>query len=215
MDNLLIIYRISGWTINLMLIFVAYSGIKNKNLWKGRYLFIAIYFCWVAFTNFSAGILALFNFNNLFFTHLPLSFVLKAMYLKGEHKQQKVHYFTYVCIVIFIIAQLYKTFDAEGYKSMNVFGAYSGYPFFMIYTVWNLTTMFREKPSSQNLRQNPDFWFTATMFAFAFVSLVSTVLDETSYANSSDNVLYVLFSAENLINAILYIGYYRGIKLMR
>lgn len=215
MDIPLIIYRISGWTHSLVNIFIAYTAIKCKNLWQGRHMFIGAYMCWLAIANLTSGITALFNINNLFIEHIPVSFVLKALYLKGQHKSQKVHYFTYLSIIIYVFAQIYKAFDHEGYKQMNALGAYSGYPFIIIYTVWNLTILFREKPASQILRKNADFWFTATMFCLAFFSLVSTILDDISYVANSNMVLYVLFISENFINSFLFYGYYRGIKLLR
>lgn len=212
----LILYRISGWTNNVVTIWVAYAAIKSKKIWKGRYLFLAINFMYSALIELFSSITALLNFNNLFLDYLyvPAAFALKTLYLNGEHKSKKGLRFTYLVIVLFALAQAYKALNAEGYKEYNAIGAYGSTAFLLTYSLFNLTFLFKERIYQQKLRLNPNFWFTATIFCRSFLGLIMTFLDATSYVASSEMVLYVLFISENFIKAVFYFGYYRGIKLL-
>jgi hypothetical protein len=216
MKTPLLIYRISGWTINLVTILLAFVAIKTPKLWEGKYIFLGIWFVALAITELASSITALYSINNLFLDYIygSISFSMKSIYLSRQHKSKVIHWFGYFSAFVFIGMQLFKAFDKEGYKSLNTLGAFSGTTFFLIFTVFNLTILFLERNANRKLRNNPDFWFTATMFCFAFLGLIITVIADTSYAAQSEMVLYVLYISENFIKSILYYGYYRGIKLL-
>ncbi len=213
----LILYRISGWTNNVVTIFLVYTAIKCKEMWRGRYLFLGVSFVYLALLELISSVTAIFNINNLFLDHLyvPVAFILKTLYLNGEHQSKKVHYVTYLIILIFILLQIYVAFDGAGYKKFNAVGSYGSELFFLIYSFFNLTKLFREKNYATKLRLNPNFWFTITIFCRAGFGFVTSILDELSYEANNDTVLFVLFTSENFIKAGLYFGYFRGIKLLK
>ncbi len=213
----LILYRISGWTNNVVTIFLVFTAIKSKEMWRGRYLHLAVNFVYLALLELISSVTAIFNINNLFLDHLyvPVAFILKTFYLNGEYQFKKVHYFTYLIIFIFVLLQIYVAFDGAGYKKFNAVGSYGSELFFVIYSFFNLTKLFREKTYTKKLRLNPNFWFTMTIFCRAGFGFVTSILDELSYEANNDMVLFVLFTSENFIKAGLYFGYFRGIKLLR
>lgn len=213
----LILYRISSWTNNLVTLFLVYTAIKCKEMWRGRYLFLALNFVYLALLELISSVTAIFNINNLFLDHLyvPIAFILKTLYLNGEHKSRKVRYVTYLIIFIFVLLQIYVAFNDAGYKKFNAEGSYGSELFFLIYSFMNLTMLFREKTYTKKLRLNPNFWFTMTIFCRAGFGLVTSILDESSYEANNDMVLFVLFTSENFIKSGLYFGYFRGIKLLR
>ena len=213
----LILYRISGWTNNFVTIFLVYIAINCKEMWRGRYLFLAINFVYLALLELISSATAILNINNLFLDHLyvPVAFILKTLYLNHEHPSKKIHYFTYLIIFIFVLLQIYVAYDGAGYKKFNAVGSYGSELFFLSYSFINLTKLFREKTYTKKLRLNPNFWFTMTIFCRAGFGLVTSILDELSYEANNDMVLFVLFTSENFIKAALYFGYFRGMKLLR
>ncbi len=213
----LILYRLSGWTNNFVTIFVVFAAVNCRAMWRNRYVFLAINFVYSAILELFSSITAILNFNNLFLDHLymPAAFALKTLYLNGEHQSKRIHYFSYVAIIGFILLQIFVAFDHSGYKSFNAIGSYCSSLFLIVYSFLNLTKLFKEKNAGKLLRLNPDFWFTATIFCRSVFSFVTAILDESSYEANNELVLYVLFTSENFVKAILYLGYYRGIKLMQ
>jgi hypothetical protein len=213
----LIIYRASGWLITITEISLAIFTLTTKRMWQGKYIFMAIYLCFNAFSDIVSSITAIFFLNNLFISNIvsPLNFTLKALFLREQHRNKYVRLSVIFIIIIFVGINILNSFYLDKFKEINTLGLIINRSFFLIFTVWNLTLMFRNRSNLNKLRQNPDFWFTATMFCFAFMGLMTTILTDVSYAAGSDMVLYVLFISENLIDVGIYWGYYRAIKLLR
>jgi len=213
----LIIYRISGWLVTLTEISLAIFAISTKRMRQGKYLYLAIYLCFNAFSDIISSVTAIFLINNLFLTNIlsPMNFTLKALFLREQHRNQYIRFSVIFIIIVFVGINIINSFYLDKFKEINTLGLIINRSFFLIFTVWNLTMMFKNKGNLNKLRQNPDFWFTATMFCFAFMGLMITILTDVSYAAGSDLVLYVLFISENLIDVAIYWGYYKAIKLLR
>jgi hypothetical protein len=204
----LIIYRISGWLVTITEISLAIFAITTKRMWQGKYLFLAIYLCFNALSDIVSSVTAMLLVNNLFMSNIvsPLNFTLKALFLREQHRNQ---------YIVFVGINIINSFYLDKFKEISTISLIINRSFFLIFTAWNLTLMFKNKGNLNKLRQNPDFWFTATMFCFAFMGLMTTILTDVSYAAGSDLVLYILFISENLIDVGIYYGYYRAIKLLR
>jgi hypothetical protein len=213
----LIIYRVSGWLVTVTEISLAIFAITTKRMWQGKYLFMAIYLCFNALSEIISSVTAVLLVNNLFISNLvsPLNFTLKALFLREQHRNQYVRWGVIFVIIVFVGINIINSFYLDKFKEINTIGLIINRSFFLIFTVWNLTLMFKNRSILNKLRQNPDFWFTATMFCFAFMGLMTTILTDVSYAAGSDMVLYILFISENLIDVGIYWGYYKAIKLLR
>ncbi len=212
----LLIYRISGWTINLTTIFLAFTAIQTKKIWSGKYIFLGIWFVSLAVTELVSSITALFGINNLFLDYLygSISFGMKTLFLSRQYKNKWIHWAAFFTVIVFVGIQIEKSIFKGEYNTFNAFGAYTSTIFFLIFSIINLTFLFKERNPNKKLRSNPDFWFTATIFFFAFLGLAISVIADTSYAAQSEMVLYTLYISENFIKVLLYFGYYRGIKLL-
>jgi hypothetical protein len=212
----LLFYRISGWAIILTIAWLALYTVKTKAMWKGKYLYLGALFWIYAVTNIFSGITALLLINNLFLEHIaaPVSFVLKGLYLREPNKNLWIRNTMLIMITVFVVISIFLTFYKNGYKEISTLSSIISRSFFMIFTVSNLTLLFKNKPEATKLRLSPDFWFTATMLAFAFFGLISSIVVDISYTAGSDNVLYAIFITENLINIFIYCGYFKAIKLL-
>jgi hypothetical protein len=217
MNTPLIIYRISGWLVTITEISLAIFAITTKRMWQGKYLFLAIYLCFNALSDIVSSVTAMLLVNNLFMSNIvsPLNFTLKALFLREQHRNQYVRFGVIFIIIVFVGINIINSFYLDKFKEISTISLIINRSFFLIFTAWNLTLMFKNKGNLNKLRQNPDFWFTATMFCFAFMGLMTTILTDVSYAAGSDLVLYILFISENLIDVGIYYGYYRAIKLLR
>ena len=213
----LIIYRLSGWLNTLTEIILAVFVFKTKRMWQGKYMFLGIYFVNAAIFDIISGVTALLMINNLFIVNIlsPLNFTLKALYLREQNHNKYIRLGVILIISIFVGLNIINSLYLNKFKEINTIGMIINRSFFILFTVWNLTLMFKTKNFAGKLRQNPDFWFTATMFCFAFFGLISTIITDVSYEAKSDLVLYVVFISENLINTFLFYGYFKGVKLLR
>ncbi len=214
---MLIFYRISGWFVTITEISLAIFAIKTKRMWQGKYVFLGILFCYNAVSDIFSIITSLLLTNNLFLEYIlaPTHFTLKALYLRDFHKNKIVRWGVILLIIVYVSLNIFTAFYKDGYKSMNTVSMIINRVFFILFTVWNLTLMFKNKGISGKLRQNPDFWFTAAMLCFALRGLVFTIVTDVSYSAGSDLVLYAVFISENLIYVFLLYGYFKGIKLLR
>jgi hypothetical protein len=212
----LLIYRFSGWLIIAADIFLSTIAIKKKQMWRGRYLFLGVLFCLNALSSISSMLTALVLTNNLFieFIIVPLSFGLKAMYLRDFHKSKAIKKAVVVLIIAFLGINVFFAIYKDGFKAFNTMPIVFNRIFFVFFSVWNLSILFKDKVNIGKLRQSPDFWFTITILCFGFKGLLFSIITDVSYVNSSDLVLYFIFISENLINTFLYYGYYKGVKLL-
>ncbi len=214
---MLIFYRISGWFVTITEISLAIFAIKTKRMWQGKYVFLGILFCYNAVSDIFSIITSLLLTNNLFLEYIlaPTHFTLKALYLRDFHKNKIVRWGVILLIIVYVSLNIFTAFYKDGYKSMNTVSMIINRVFFILFTVWNLTLMFKNKGISGKLRQNPDFWFTATMLCLAFRGIIFSIITDVSYSAGSDLVLYAVFISENLINVFLLYGYFKGVKLLR
>lgn len=217
MDFPLFLYRLSGWAVILTNVFLAIYAIKTKQMWRGKYVYLSILFCFSAFTNLVSGITALLLMNNLFLEYFssPASFILKGLFLRDDHKNKWIRNGVIVVITIFVMITAFTAIYKDGYKEIGTASLIINRSFYIFFTILNLTLLFKNKPEATKLRQNPDFWFTATMLTFAFFGLISSIIIDISYEAGSDNVLYAIFISENLINVLIYYGYFKAMKLLR
>ncbi len=213
----LLIYRFSGWLTTITEVALAIFVLKTKKMWQGRYVFMSIYFCVGAFFEIISSITAILLINNLFLSNIlsPLNFTLKALYLREQNGNKYIRWGVILVIGVFVGLNIFNSLYLNKFKEINTIGMIINRAFFIFFTVWNLTSMFKNKVFTGKLRQNPDFWITATMFCFAFWGLISTVITDVSYEAKSDLVLYFVLISENLINALLFYGYFKGVKLLR
>lgn len=186
-------------------------------MWRGKYLYLAILFCFSAFTNVVSGITALLLINNLFLEYFssPASFILKGLYLREDHKNKWLRNGVIVVMTIFVMITAFTAIYKDGYKEIGTASLIINRSFYILFTILNLTLLFKNKPEATKLRQNPDFWFTATMLCFAFFGLISSIIIDISYEAGSDNVLYAIFISENLSHILIYLGYFKAMKLLR
>jgi hypothetical protein len=216
MNLLSIAYQLSGWLVTGVCIGLAYYALRTKQMWLGKYIYIALLLCFVAFTNVVSSVTALVLTNNLFLEYLlaPTNFTLKALYLRGQHRRVLIRSGMVLLIVIYLAITLFTAFYEDGYKELNTAGVLINRVFFLGVTLWNLTLLFRSQTHAGKLRQHPDFWFTATIFCFAFIGVVFSVINKITYEAKNDTVAYAVLIAENLLDILIYCGFYRGMKLL-
>ena len=216
LNNPLIYYRLSGWALNLSTLILAYFAIKSKNIWKGRFVFMGLYFCVMAITELIASVAVYLLSNTQFidYFYIPIIFILRILYLSHLNRSKKLDLFSYFLIFLFVIFQVYLGIDKNGYNQYNSIGSYTSSGILIAYCLRNLTLLFKEKFISQKLRLNPDFWFTITILCIHFRSIIENILASTSYIAANNTVIYIVFITSNFIKVFFLYGYYKGIKLL-
>ncbi len=214
-DSLLVpIYRVSGWSIILSVFFLVIFAAKSKNVWKGRYKYLALNFCAIFLLELIAAITALLLTNNMFvdYFYVTIEFSLLMLYLKGQYKAKVVHLAVILIVFAFIALQIYKALDMKMYKFFDAQSLYINIGILFIFSLVNLTVLIRNDMPNTKLRNSPDFWFTATLFCACFLDFFVSILGESVYASGSALVFYLIYIFRNFVYASLFYGYYRGMK---
>jgi hypothetical protein len=209
------LFRFSAWTSSLTSVLIGVCALRSKNIWKNKFVFLGIDFCFIALMDLTSSLSDLFSFSNVWISmiYVPIDFTLIMLYLKGQHKSLNIKRTINVLIFIFIFFQIFQSINLEKNRYYDVAGMYINMAIILIYSLWNLTLLFQQNNRSGRLRINPDFWFTATTFCLCFSDAIITLL---SYVSLKDNiqVFYAIYILRNLIHAVLFLGYYKGIKLL-
>ncbi len=213
----LILYRISGWLVTGITIYLAYNALKSKKLWIGKYRFLGLVFLMNATGGILSIITALYLKNNLFleYFYLPLMFTFKGLFLRKLQVIKHINWLIIICISSYVVISIFNVLNFKNLVIFNSLGSILNTSFFLTITSYILTQFFKSRNLDMRLRLKPDFWFIATMFCFAFIGLISTIITDVSYkAGNNDNVLYTIFITENIINCFIYFGYLKGLKLL-
>ena len=212
----LILYRFSGWASNLFTLFLAYLALKNKNMWQGKYKFLAIYFIFVAIVELFASVTTMLKINNHFLNYyfIPTTFSLLILYLSKQTKSKLVEGLAIFIIVAYIAFQIYQRLFEVINKPLDVLSSSIAFALLVVFCLRNLTILFKTKTLTKKLRLNPDFWFTATIFVIYFNFLCLGILQAVSFDSGNKNVWFMVSTSINFIRVFLLYGFYRGIKLL-
>lgn len=214
----LLMYRVSGWSVNLATLIIMWYTLRTIKIWQGKYIFLAIDFCMTAISQLIASASAILAENNLVIDHIiiPLDFALLNFYLMQQYKSPTIKYFTIFIVILFALIQANVSLNLEGYKNYNFLGLYGLTGELFIYSLINLTFLFKKKTNYSRLRFNPDFWFTATIFSLCFVGILAAILNQVSYDPMvAVYIFYLINVPYNLFISASMFGNYKGIKLLR
>ena len=211
----LFFYRISGWTINLATLILAFFALKSKNMWVGKYKYMGFFFVLMAFVELYASITVFLTTNNLYidYWYIPAIFSLRIFYLSKQTDSKIIERITIFILAAFIILQIYIGFHEE-INGLNTIGQNIASLLLISYCVRNLTILFKEKSGTKKLRFSPDFWFTITILVLNLKAFFQDILEETTYVSGNTEVLYIFRSSGSFIKVFLLYGYYKGIKLL-
>lgn len=216
MSDLQTVYRISGLIVPLAILLLAVLCLDCRSIWKGRYLFIGAMLCIIAVLEILVAIQVNFDVSTFLasFIYIIIEFSLMILYL-GWQLKRPFKVAALFIVFAFISFQVYQAFYAEVYKNFDAIGIYVNTAILLLFSLFNLTMLFKQKFHSDKLRENPDFWFTITIFSLNFMDMVIFVLTDVTYDGKSNESFYLLQISRNLIKIILLYGYYKGIKLLR
>ena len=210
------LYHVSGWLINLATLLLVYFAFKSKNIWKGKYKFMALFFVVMALAELYASITVFITTSNLYidYWYIPIIFSLRLLYLSKQIKLVLAERIAIAVIITFIIFQIYLGLHANMKLDLNVWGINVELFLLICASLFNVTILFKEKSISKKLRQNPDFWFTITILLLSLKSIFEVSLDNSAYISQNITALLIFRVATNFTNIFFYYGYYKGIKLL-
>jgi len=210
-------YIATGWIINLLALFVAIVAVRKRSMWQKEYLWLVLDFCFIASIELVGLITLHLGINNFLLGYLysPVNFSLLLLYLNPVTKGSKNFIVCTVMVLIFWISQIYLIFHRTEDSHINTIGVYASSSILLVYALWKLNSLFRRKIASTQLRLNPDFWFSATIFSMCFANLFVAVLTDITYISKSPKGFYIVNIPYNLMYALMLFGYYKGITLFR
>lgn len=186
-------------------------------MWTRKYVFLALNLSISAFLELAMAVTAELLVNNLFIDYLfvPVDFTLVMLYLSSFHQSKKVSLATFSIIVLFILFQIVKAVDENGYLELNTLGAYVNSLVVFLFSFWNLSILFKRKNFPDQLRRDPNLWFTGTILAICFVDFATTVLASVTYADGNADAFFRLYIPRNIIYLFLLSGYGNGLRLIK
>ncbi len=215
-EALLEIFYIVGWGGILPILAVAILALSSKLVWRYPYALLGTYLCIIAVLEVAMAVLDIISENNFHinFLYIILEFPLIILYLSSVFESRAVKQLTWTLIVAFLLFQLYRSIDDNAHGYLDPIGVVINTSIIILYALGALSWLFRKNPAVA-LRKTADFWFAATIFCLNVIDLIIFIMINVTYDAMSEDVYLMLQITRNLLKAVLFYGYWRGIKLVR
>ena len=205
-----------GWGGILPILAVAALALSTKHVWRYPYALLGTYLCIIAVLEVVMAILDIVSDNNFHinFLYITLEFPLIILYLNSVFESRVVKQLSLMLTIAFLLFQLYRFVDDSAHLYFDMMSVVINTSIIILYALGALSWLFRKNPAI-TLRKTADFWFAATIFCLNIIDLIIFIMIDVTYDAMSEDVYLMLQIMRNLLKAVLFYGYWRGIKLVR
>jgi hypothetical protein len=212
MATYLLLYRLSGWSQDIIWLVLCGLAIYKMSYWKGHKFYFLTYALSMAFLEIVYAITALIYTNNLFldYLYIPLEFVLLGLFLKGEIQQKRVDYVVNIASVIFIGFEIYNFFWGQGFENFNSYGAAINNVYLITLSLIAFTMLVKQK-ANKKLFNNPISWLVLGIFLIYSSIILGDYVYGLAVPYKDDGILYVLLTTQNIVKSMCLLAFIRGI----
>lgn len=208
MDSSLFIYRLSGWSQDIILIIVCFQAFKKYWFWKNHYRYFLYYLLIITFLEIIYAITALILSNNLFldYIYITIEFVLLSLFLRGIIGELWLKKVILFMAVLFTFFQIINAFWLEKIENFNSYGATVNSLYIVALSLWSLTVI-----SKQNFKKNifdlPVSWFVFGLLLIFSSILLFDYLYSLAVPYKNDRLLYAVLTTQNFLKSF-FIGFF-------
>lgn len=203
MDTSLFLYRLSGWSQDILLIVVCFTAYKKYWFWKKHYQYFFFYLIIITLLELVYAVTALILSNNLFldYIYITIEFILLGFFLRGVIGEFWLKKIILAVSVFFAIFQIFNAFWIEKIENFNSFGATINSFYIVALSIWSLTVI-----AKQNFNKNI-FDLTVTWFVFGLLlNFASVLLFDYLYSLAipykNDELLYAILTTQNCLKSV-------------
>lgn len=211
----LILYRLSGWALDLVFIILCSRAIQKRWFWVAHYRFLFYYFILITLQELASTVTALLMTNNLFLTYLytPTEFVLLGLYMNGIFKKKLLSTLIYILSLFFVFFNIYNALGGEGLETANNFGSIINNLYLITLAIFSFTKLFKDI-GDKKLFERVDSWFVLAILLIYILCLLADYLYALVLPHKFNNWLYAILITQNILKSCFLIFYLKGISLI-
>lgn len=216
MELPLLIYRLSGWSQDLILIIICWMALKKVSFWKGHYSYFLAYILSITILEIIYAVSAIFLKNNLFldYIYVTLEFILLGLFLRGIIKFYWINIFILSCSVLFVLFQFFNAFWGQGIKDYNSHGALINNTYLIFLSLLAFSLIFK-KVVNKNMFNVPDTWLVlGILLIYSSIILFDYIYSLAVSKKEHDGMLYAVLSTQNVLKSLFIGCFIKGITLI-
>jgi hypothetical protein len=216
MNTSLILYRLSGWSQDIIWLIVCWQAIQRKWYWQKHTKYFFIFIITITVLELIYAITAVLMPNNLFldYIYIPIEFILLGFFLQGIIKVKRLKRIVLFCSILFVGFQIYNAFWGEGLDNFNSYGAPINSFYLIILSAWACSVSFRNS-MSKSLFKTPESWFVVGILLNFSSVIIFDLLYSQAVPYKNDTLLYGILITQNFLKCIFILFFLKGISLIR
>jgi hypothetical protein len=217
MELPLLIYRLSGWSQDLVLIITCWVALKKISFWKGYYSYFLAYVLSITVLELVYAVSAFLLSNNLFldYIYVTLEFILLGFFLKGIIKFSWINIFVIACSILFVLFQFFNAFWGQGIKDYNSYGALINNLYLIFLSLLALTLIFK-RTINRSLFNIPDSWFVlGILLIYSNIIVFDWIYSLAVSKKEHDGMLFAVLSTQNVLKSLFICCFIKGISLIK
>lgn len=215
MSDALLLYRLSGWSQDIVWLVLCWVALKKRSYWKGYKVYFLAYILCISFLELVYTVTALVLTNNLFldYFYLTIEFVLLGFFLKGTISKKWVDYFVITASICFVLFQVFNAFWGQGLTNYNSYGTFISNVYLSGLAILALTELFRSK-LNKSLFINPISWLALGILLIFSSIIIFDYLYGLTVPYKNDLMLYGILITQNVLKSFYLLTFFKGISLL-
>lgn len=216
MDFTLGVYRISGWSQDIVWFIICWMMLRRKWYWKQYKAFFLAYAMSVTIFEIIYAITALTLTNNLFldYIYIPLELILIGFFLKGIIKLKWIDYFVYVVSVLYSLFAIFNAFWGEGYENYSSYGALISSLYLTFLSGLGLFILVK-RHVNKRLFSLPESWLVFGIFLIYTSIIIFDYIYGLAVPYKDDMILYIVLITQNFVKSFFMFFYVKGVSLIK
>ncbi|WP_460474015.1 hypothetical protein [Emticicia fontis] len=216
MDVTLVLYRISGWSQDIVWLFICWMILKRRWYWTQYKSFFLVYAISVTIFEIVFAITALTMSNNHFLNYMysTLEFIILSFFLKGIIQFKWIHYFVYVASIVFLLITFFYAFSGVGYANYNTYGSLIKNLYLTILAGLSLFVL-SQRNVNRRLFSLAESWLVFSIFLIYMSIIIFDYLFGLAVPYKNDTILYAVLITRNFLKSFFLFFYIKGIFIIK
>lgn len=213
MDLALILYRISGWSQDIVWLVICWMILKRRWYWHEYKAFFMVYALAICIFELIYAVSAIALNNNLFLDYIYaiVEFVLLSFFLKGIIRQVWVSYFVSIASLLFTSFEIFNAFWGQGYKNYNSYGALINNIYLIFLSGFSLFLL-AKRHINKKLFSITESWLVIGIFLIYTSIMIFDYIYGLAVPYQNDALLYTVLIAQNFLKTFFLFFYINGIQ---
>lgn len=216
MDFTLVLYRVSGWSQDIVWLIICWMMLRRKWYWKQYKAFFLAYVISVTIFEIIYAITAIMLSNNLFldYVYITLEFILLNFFLKGIIKLGWIDYVVYGVSILYSLFAVFNAFWGEGYENYNSYGTLINSIYLTFLSGLTLFVL-TKRNVNRRLFSLTESWLVLGIFLIYSSIIIFDYIYGLAVPYRDDTILYIVLITQNFLKSFFLVFYIKGITLIK